>query len=282
MNLKLIKDVSYLKGLNMPKPFLSIIIVSTNEYHLAKPSIESIYNNNKGVNFEIILVDNCSSDETHTLPQIFKDIIYIKNSVKYGYAQNNNIGINASRGDYLLLLDPDTIVLEDCLANMVEFMEHNEDVGLSGCKLLNVDKTLQHSCRRYPSPLVVIYRALGKHLTEPHPRFYLDYINYDGDYDSVQYPEWLLGAFMFIRRKAMDQVGVMDPKYFLYYEDIDYALQMWKKNWKVAYNPNASIIHIYNDKRPPKRWKIHAKSISRFYLKNMFFLMSRKTRNGQK
>ncbi|HLB11432.1 MAG TPA: glycosyltransferase family 2 protein [Dehalococcoidia bacterium] len=223
---------------------LSVVIVSYNVADLLRGCLRSVYAS-RGVEHEVWVVDNCSSDGSAALvAREFPQAQLLVSDCNGGYAYANNLALRRARGDYLLLLNPDTVVQPDALAEMVAFMESRPDVGMVGPKLVRDDGSLDLACRRsFPSPAVSFYRMAGLSRRFPRSRrfgrYNLTYLDPDqeAEVDSV------VGAFMMVRRQAVEQVGLLDESFFLYGEDLDWAMRVKKAGWKVVYNPRVVVLH---------------------------------------
>jgi|GEM_PF-60696 len=193
---------------------------------------------------QIIVVDNHSEDGTvEMLRQKFPEVQVLVNEVNLGYARAVNQGIRVAKGEYILLLNPDIQVKAGAIQKMIQFMDENEPVGIIGGKLLNPNGTLQYSCRTfYTFPTLLLRRTpLGRLF--PNSSILRDHLMMDWDHTSVREVDWVLGACMLVRRKALEDVGVMDERFFLYFEDVDWCYRMKKGGWKVCYFPDAEMIH---------------------------------------
>lgn len=190
---------------------------------------------------EVIVVDNGSNDGTlEWLKQLqdskFKDLQIIKNQ-NTGFSAGNNIGIKASGGKYVLLLNPDTRVETDTFEVMLNFMESHQNVGISGCKVLKPDGNLDLACRRkFPNPWNSFKRLFL--LSNSEYNLTKADINQDMEIDSV------MGAFLLIRRTVIDKIGLLDENFFMYGEDLDWCLRCKEAGYKVWYFPKTSITHF--------------------------------------
>ncbi|MBU1037176.1 glycosyltransferase family 2 protein, partial [Patescibacteria group bacterium] len=219
---------------------LSIIIVSWNVSEYLKRCLKSIYQAAGENSQQVIVIDNNSSDKTkEMLEQEFPQVNLISNKKNLGFAKACNQGLAKAGGRYLLLLNPDTEIIDDALDEMVEFMNKNPEVGIAGCKLLNEDRTIQPSVRRFPSFLV----QLGMMFKLHHLVRFKSYLAKDLNYNQIQEVEQLMGAFMIIRRDVFKEIGYFDDKYHLWFEEVDYCLRARKHGFKVVYTPAAQIIH---------------------------------------
>ncbi len=219
---------------------LSVAIVNWNTKDFLRQCIKSIYENTKVISYEIIIVDNNSSDDSSDIvKQEFPDVALIKNKENFGFNKANNQAIRASRGAYILILNPDTIVLDGALENMVKFMDDNQQAAALGCKILNEDGTLHPYFRNIPILWKEIIRLI---LPE---RFTLDELKTkESDYGYIHEIEVLSGCCMMIRRATFDKIGLLDERYFMYGDDIDLCHQIIKNKMKIFYTPDASIIHF--------------------------------------
>ncbi len=227
---------------------LGIVIVSYNTRDLLRDCLRSL-DGSRGVSFTTFVVDNCSPDASAAMVRAeFPHVCLIENPTNGGYAHANNLGLrrilSASPPPYTLLLNPDTVVPPDALAQMIDFFAAHPEAGIVGPKLVMADGTLDLACRRsFPSPELSIYHVLGLTRRFPrHPRFgryqmtFLDE-NRVAEVDSV------VGAFMMLRTETLCRVGLLDESYFMYGEDLDLALRIKARGWKVYYNPAVEVLH---------------------------------------
>lgn len=238
---------------------LSIIIVNYNTYHLTKQTIESVLARRYSFKYEIVLVDNASTDGSiEALEEYFRNdesVIIIKNIVNLGFAKGNNMGIRRSRGEYILLLNSDTEVQGDCIETCMRQMEQDESIGALGCKVILPDGTLDHACKRgFPTPLASLYYFLKMDKKDPKK-----YGQYDALYlgeDEVGEVDAIMGAFMLMPKKVLDEVGCLDEDFFMYGEDIDLCFRIKEGGYKVLYYPEASIIHHKGGSSKKRRHKV--------------------------
>jgi len=223
---------------------LSIIIVNYNvKYHLGE-SLQSIYGNRKGISFEIIVVDNDSTDgSVDMVKSRFTEVRLIENCQNLGFARAVNQGLIESKGRYLLLLNPDTVVLPGALDKMVEFMDENPRAGALGCKLLNADGSLQPSCRSFPTLRGAFFENIGLERLFPGNRVIGQYrMGYWG-HNCVREVDQPMGANLMLRSAAISQVGLMDEQFYMYYEEVDWCYRIKKEGWKIYFTPYAEMIH---------------------------------------
>lgn len=239
---------------------LSIIIVNYNTYMLTKQTIDSILNQEHPFTYEIILVDNASTDGSiQQLKEDFKNqeqlVHIIVNYSNLGFGKANNIGMRLSRGEYILLLNSDTVIGEFCLEKCLNRLQEQKEVGALGCKVVMGDGSLDHACKRgFPTPKASLYYFLK--LDKKNPKKYGLYDALHLGEDEVGEVDALMGAFMLMPRKVLDEVGLFDEDYFMYGEDIDLCYRIKAAGYKVVYYPEARIIHYKGGSSKKRRTKV--------------------------
>ncbi|MBD0379710.1 glycosyltransferase family 2 protein [Paenibacillus sedimenti] len=237
---------------------LSIIIVNYNTRELTLKCLQSVYASFSSYSYEVILVDNASRDHTvEAVQEKFQQVTCIANTENVGFSRANNQGIRIAKGRYVLLLNSDTVVQSDTLETMIQFMDANHNVGASGCKIVLPDGSLDKACKRgFPTPSASFYYAFGFSKLFPNiPRFnqyQLGYLDPDQEYPI----DSLVGAFMLVRREAIDQVGMLDEEFFMYGEDIDWCYRIKQAGWINYYYPRTQIIHYKGASSRKKPFKI--------------------------
>ena len=223
---------------------VSIIIVNWNARKPLHDCLKSIYENGDEVDYEIIVVDNASTDgSVEMVKKAWPDVNLIENSENIGFARANNIGIRQSTGPYVCLINPDVIALKDCIRNLVEFMDQNLHVGMAGPRILNPDRTLQCSCRHFPTIWNNVCQAIGLNYLFPKSALFSEPIMKYWTHDKERKVDVLSGCFWIVRRKAMDEVGLLDEDFFIYGEDIDWCKRFHKAGWDVTFYPGVEAIH---------------------------------------
>ena len=224
---------------------VSICIVSYHARGLLRECLRSIYAAVDSPSFEIIIVDNHSEDGTlEMLNDEFPAVRLLLNDHNAGYTRPNNQAMHESKGRYIVLLNPDTLVQSNAVAELFSFLETHPQVGIVGPKVLNRDGTLQKQCRRSEArPWDSLCYFSGLSRLFPHDRRFAGYLMTYLDADLAHEAEAVSGSCMMIRRQVIEQIGYQDENFFAYQEDTDYCRRARLAGWKVFYNPSAQIIH---------------------------------------
>ncbi len=250
---------------------LLIALVNYKTTELLMTCLDSLQNQDIEAEYRIIVVDNHSQDGgVERLRKNSPDVTVIANPTNNGYASAVNQAIRAFDSDYILLLNPDIEVKPGAIDAMLRFMSDAPDAGIVGGKLLNPDGTLQYSCRTfYTLPTIIMRRTfLGKLF--PNSRILTRHLMSGWDHNSVRDVDWMLGACLLIRRSALQDVGLMDERFFLYFEDVDWCYRMKKGGWRVCYLPEAEMVHHHQRQSAKGFFKnrslgFHIKSLLHFY-----------------
>ncbi|MDP2909204.1 MAG: glycosyltransferase family 2 protein [Nanoarchaeota archaeon] len=235
---------------------LSVIIVNWNSGRFLEQCISSIYEQAPKLRFEILVVDNASSDQSLACLKEFSGVRLIKNKKNFGFAKANNQAIKRAKGRHILLLNPDMVVLKDSLEHMVRFLDHNKKIGVLGCKLLNPDRSVQPSCHAFLTLPHVFFEVSQLNSLFPKNRFFMKTLGFLNsffpklfvNYSVLGKPlevESVMGSCYMIRRKALEKTGLLDENFFLYHEEMELSFRMWQKGYKVMFYPYASVVH-YN------------------------------------
>jgi len=225
---------------------LSISIVNYNNKECLETCLDSIYSHAPDVNFEVIVVDNGSSDESIELvKQTFPSVRIIENSENHGFVKANNQGIRASLGRYILSLNNDTIIKDGTLNGLVRFMQEHPDVGVCGPKVLNRDGSFQRQCRRsFPTISSSLSYFLKLHKLFPRSEYFGRYLLTQLDCDEAGEVDSVSGCCMMVRKKVIEQVGILDESYIMYGDDLDWCYRIKHAGWKVCYVPHVEIVHL--------------------------------------
>jgi GT2 family glycosyltransferase len=226
------------------EPTVSVIIVTWNGKKYALECLTSLQEQRSELPFEVIVVDNASTDGTpDAIAEQFPNVLLIRNDSNLGFAKANNIGIARSRGKYVALVNSDVVVPQGCLDRLVDYLEKNPSIGLIGPKMLSPDGSIGQSVMRLPTVWNTICSALGLHTLFPTSRVFGGFLMEGYGYDRIDDVEVLTGWFWMVPRIALQQVGGLDEQFFMYGEDIDWSHRFLKAGWRVVFYPDAEALH---------------------------------------
>ena len=221
------------------RPLLSICILNWNTENLLKDCLISVYNDFREGEWEILVVDNASEDNSVAMVEAeFPQVRLIVTGENLGFAKGNNLALEKARGQYLLLLNSDTRVEPGSLAKLVAFMENHPEVGVVGPKLLNEDGSLQLSCGVTPTLRTEFVNKLLLHNLFPFFKLGLWH------HTEIRAVGWVAGACFLVRRKVVEEVGPLDPEIFMCYEDLEWCMRIGQAGWKIFYYPCSRILHL--------------------------------------
>ncbi|WP_414733127.1 glycosyltransferase family 2 protein [Acetobacterium carbinolicum] len=244
---------------------LSIIIVNYKTEELTSNCIDSIIKSNtKGLSYEIILVDNASEDgSVEAIKMRFPEVKVIENHENLGFSKANNIGMEVSKGEFLLLLNSDTIVELNTLKGAIAFISDHKHIGALGCKILLPSGKLDPACKRsFPTPLNGLYHSLNLDMAFPESTRFGAYNLTYVDENKTCSIDCIMGAFMLVPRAVIDVVGMLDEDFFMYGEDIDWCYRIKQAGYQIIYYPEVRIFH---HKKASGIGKRNPKVIAAFY-----------------
>ena len=246
---------------------LTVIVVSWNTAPLLAGCLRAIPEAAGELIHRIIVVDNGSSDGTAELvARDFPHVRLIRNASNVGFAKGNNQGMREpeSQGTrYVLLLNSDTFPDPGSLSSLVKFLDQHVDAGAVGPKLVSGDGIPQaYAFGRDPSPEYLLIRMAK--------RFFLHRSMHDWATDTIQEVDWVSGACLMVRRQAIDQIGLLDENFFMFFEDNDWCVRMRKQGWKIYFNPWVSVLHYGGQglAQAPSAYKSYYHSLNHFYEKH--------------
>ncbi|MHC4118066.1 MAG: glycosyltransferase family 2 protein [Planctomycetota bacterium] len=224
---------------------VSVIIVNWNTKEILRDCLASVYEQAGDVDCEVIVVDNASTDgSVEMVKNDFERAVLIENAENRGFATANNQGIAVAKGRYVLLLNSDTVVLDGAIAKTVDFADAHPKAGVVGCRVLNPDRTLQPTCFMYPSVLNMFLSSTYLYKLFPRSRFFGRERMTWWDRNDMREVDVVTGCFMLVRREAIDQVGAMDERFFMYAEETDWCYRIKKSGWRIMFTPAAAIVHL--------------------------------------
>ena len=257
-------------------------VITWNSRALLEQLLDSIYETVERLTFEIVVVDNGSTDGTlEMVKERFPEVVLVENSENLGVAKARNQLLKKSRGRYILSLDVDTtLTRKGAVETLVSIMDEHPEAAMGGPKLVYRDGTLQMSCKPFPSPLNILIEGTFLRNIFPNSRFVKDYTMEDWDHSHLREVDWLYGAALMIRTSALEEIGYLDDEFFYLYEDIDHCFQARKHGHKVLYIPEAEICHHCERGEDAsifaKTLWVHLRSIRRYLIKDYLKMVKMK------
>jgi N-acetylglucosaminyl-diphospho-decaprenol L-rhamnosyltransferase len=209
---------------------------------MTKVSLRHIYASVHNLDVEIFIIDNGSKDHSaEIIRSEFPNAVLIENGKNVGFGRANNQALPYTNSRYVLLINTDAFVEKDTILKTVQYMDANPKCGILGVKLLGQEGELQPSCRYFPTPWNIFLRETGLNRIFKWAKMVDDM---SWDHASVRECDWVTGCFYLVRKVVIDQVGLFDPRYFLYYEEVDHCLAVKNAGWQVIYYPYTSVVHL--------------------------------------
>lgn len=260
----------------MIPPRLSIIIVNYNTAGLLRRCLKSVYRYPPRAEFEVIVVDNGSTDNSREMVRKeFPRIKLIANHSNQGFAAGNNRAFKVAWGQHLLLLNSDTEVTAGAIEVLEKFLQEHPRAGLVGGKLLNPDNTLQPSCRPYPSLRRIIFSYRSPvNILFPNNLYTRSYLTPPGNYEAIHQVDSVAAAFVLIRRTALEEIGLFDQRFFMFLEDTDLCYRLHRFGWGVYFNPFSRVYHFWGAtgaKMPYRMIFQHNRSMWLFFRKHYHY-----------
>lgn len=247
---------------------VDIIIINWNTKDLLERLLNSIRQSTGFDDIHCVVADNGSVDGSAEMVRMrFPEVEVLDNNVNLGYGVAANAAIENTQGEFIFLLNSDTEVYEDTIDKLVSFMNQHIKAGAAGPKLLNTDGSLQYSCRRFPNLWMGTFHALLGLVWKSNP-YTRAYKMEDWDHMTLNIVDWISGAAMFLRRQAIEEIGLFDERYFMYVEDVDLCWRLKKAGWQVFYYPSAQVLHHIaksSEKRTARMIAEHHRSVYKFY-----------------
>jgi GT2 family glycosyltransferase len=252
---------------------LSIVIVNYNVKNLLKKCLESIFEYEKDTEFEVIVVDNNSSDHSkEMLKKDFSQVRVIENKRNLGFSAGCNQGIKQSQGRYILLLNPDTELTTGGFEKMIDFMDSKPEIGICGPKMMDQEGNLQFSCRSFPSCLTAVSSSQSI-LNRIFPENFLSqrYLLKNQDHSQIREVDWVSGSCLLAKRELLEKVGLLDERFYMYVEDVDLCYRAKMAGFSVFYVPKVLVIHHIGKSTQKKKLNMlveHHRSMYYFYRKH--------------
>ncbi|MFJ1570812.1 MULTISPECIES: glycosyltransferase family 2 protein [unclassified Pseudomonas] len=221
---------------------VDVMVVNFNTGALLQPMFDALRRADSETLASYLVVDNASVDNSlERLAEVCPEALLVSNRDNVGFGRANNQLLEHLQGRYALLLNTDAFVASDTLEKTIAYMDQHPDCGVLGVRLEGREGDLQPCCRYFPTPLNVFIARTGLKRLFPGVKM-VDEMNWD--HDSVRECDWLPGCYYLVRREVLDQVGLFDPRYFLYYEEVDHCKRVKQAGWKVVFYPHTTVVHI--------------------------------------
>ncbi|CAM4062296.1 N-acetylglucosaminyl-diphospho-decaprenol L-rhamnosyltransferase [Pseudomonas reidholzensis] len=221
---------------------VDVMVVNFNTAALLQPMFDALRKADGETLASYLVVDNASADDSvQRMAEVCPDALLLSNTKNVGFGRANNQLLEHLQGKYALLLNTDAFVAADSLEKTIAYMDANPDCGVLGVRLVGRDGDLQPSCRYFPTPFNMFVARAGLGRFFPWVKM-VDEMSWE--HDAVRECDWLPGCFYLVRREVLDQVGLFDPRYFLYYEEVDHCKRVKQAGWKVVFYPHTTVVHI--------------------------------------
>lgn len=222
---------------------LAVVVVSANDARWLEPCLSSIYAHAGGVELQVIVVDNASSDGTRELVESHFPQARVLTSPNLGFAYGNNRGLEHTLARYMLLLNPDTEILQGDFADLLSALDASPEVGIAGVRQVDGEGVLLPTMRRFPNALRALGEALASERWPVHPAWAGERVLESTAYGRAGECDWVVGSFLLARREALLAAGLLDERFFLYCEEPDLCLRVARAGWRVRYLPRMTIRH---------------------------------------
>ncbi|MCG2735993.1 MAG: glycosyltransferase family 2 protein [Candidatus Methanoperedenaceae archaeon] len=250
---------------------LSICIVTYNVTKIVDELLTSIYQKTIQLDFEVLIVDNDSTDGIDEIVKKYPNVNFVKNKVNVFFTKADNQNLKRARGKYIVSLNPDTLILPGTLEKMVGFLELNPDVGAVTPKFFFPDGIIQKSIGRFPNLIYGIFEAIGINTFFPENKINRDIMTNELFYDpdKIQEASVLYGACIMIRREVLDTVGLKDEKFIHGWDEYDWCKRIAQKGWRLCYLPDAIVVHHCGASRKQVTSNI---SLDKYHWDGLFYL----------
>ncbi|MEK7990207.1 MAG: glycosyltransferase family 2 protein [Thiotrichaceae bacterium] len=231
--------------MTLDKPDISVIIVSFNTCNLLRRCLQTLLKKAGAVQFETIVVDNASKDDSADMVEReFPRVILVRSQTNLGFAAANNLAFQQATGEFIVLLNSDAFLTEEALSQSLQFMQENPNVGVGGARLIGRDNSWQPSARMLPSLLNHFLTLSGLAYKYPKSRFFGRFDRTWANPNVAAEVDWVPGAYSIIRHKVLKQINYFDEKFFLYYEEVDLCRRIQQANYSIWYLSDVVVVHI--------------------------------------
>lgn len=236
---------------------LSIVILVYKNHGLLRQCLKGLRLLRLDFPYEVIVVNNGPADNDcgEMVRSQFPETKFIQAEKNLGYGAGNNLGLKRATGRYVMIINPDILILTNELGRMIRYLDEHQEIGILGPKLINPDGSMQYSCYHFPTFMMPFYRRTFLGRLPWLKKKVNHYSMADWDHQTNQPVDWLLGGCLMIRKSTMDKVGLMDERFFMYFDDVDYCRRFWEAGFQVVYFAEAEVIH-YHQRTSAESWWI--------------------------
>lgn len=225
----------------MDNILLSFVIINYNSGKILSDCIKSIVSKKIDFEYEIVIVDNNSKDDSMSFDCDKCVKVYLKENI--GFVKGNNLGVKNAKGKYIYILNPDTVLLDNKIINLINVLESNSKCGIVAPKVFNSDMTLQLTIRREPTLRRLFFYLFGISRIFSTSNYFVDYKMEKANFDSILYPDWVSGCSFIISKELFIKVGGFDEDLFMYWEDVTICREIRKMGYHIEYHPTHKLIH---------------------------------------
>jgi len=228
----------------MPK--VSIAVQSYKNPEMLSACLKSVQETCGGLSYELLVADSATEEDTEMMMrEDFPDVLFLPHKKNVGFGAMVNACIDRAKGEYIFFINFDTVLEEQTVSKLIEFMDKYQKIGLTGPKQKNFNGKYENTRFRFYKPQTILYRrTFLKHFN--FAKKHLHYFEMkDVVKDEPYFVDWVIGSAMFVRRSAMEKVGKMDSRFFMYMEDVDWCRRFWEAGYSVCYNPQITMYHFY-------------------------------------
>ena len=225
---------------------VDIVIVNYKSEDCLPKCLDSIHRSLNGITAVVRIQNNDPHADLKEFPRLFPDVLITNNKQNIGFGAAVNRALRQSHAPYVLILNPDTTLDDRFFEDVLRFLENHPDVGVLGPRIFDLHGKVQGSARSFPTPLTAFFgrSTTLSRLFPNNPLTRSNILNFQMKDDSPMEVDWVSGACMMARTRAVESVGLFDQRFFMYWEDADWCKRMWENGWKVVYYPQASVVHL--------------------------------------
>lgn len=230
------------------QPELSIVVVHHRTPEVLRLCLKSLTEarlSGQKNNYEIVVVDSMSSRQSRDVAKEFNGVKILPFDYNLGFSRGVNIGLRETNGEHILILNPDVVITSGAIEIMLEYMKTHSDIGMLGPRVLNFNGTHQQTYFSYYKPVTILARRTLLGNLGCYKKVLDDFMMADMNPEEIQTPDWLMGSAIMVSREAVERVGLMDERFFMYFEDVDWSRRFWHNGYKVVYYPNAVVYHYH-------------------------------------